>query len=94
LSLGPVGGVRLSGTEGSQELRGQTLPPAWPWSSHAGTIDRGSRPAWLDADRLLSHFDGLGGDALRHYVAITEIDDVEHDADRDGGQAAATVSRR
>jgi putative transposase len=59
-------------------------PEEWPWSSHAATLDGARRPAWLDVDRLLSHFEGLGGDPRRQYAALTEVD----------GAMAATVSRR
>ena len=60
-------------------------PEEWPWSSHRSTIEARHRPAWLDVAHLLSHFEGLGGDSLQRYLAMT------------GGespQPAATVSRR
>jgi putative transposase len=59
-------------------------PEEWPWSSHASTIGGRSRHEWLDVARVLSHFEGLGGDARRNYMAVTEVD----------GAVAATVSRR
>jgi hypothetical protein len=59
-------------------------PEEWPWSSHAPTIGERGRHGWLDVARLLSHFEGLGGDPRRRYAALTEVD----------GLTAATVSRR
>ena len=59
-------------------------PEEWPWSSHKATIGERARHGWLDVARLLSHFEGLGGDPRRRYAAMTEVD----------GLAAATVSRR
>jgi putative transposase len=59
-------------------------PEEWPWSSHASTVGGRSRHRWLDVTRMLSHFEGLGGDARQRYAAITEID----------RPPAATVSRR
>jgi hypothetical protein len=59
-------------------------PEEWPWSSHMATIGGRTRHEWLDVARLLSHFEGLGGDARRRYAAMTEMN----------GATAATVSRR
>jgi putative transposase len=59
-------------------------PEEWAWSSHGSTLAGRARHPWLDVGRLLSHFDGLGGDPRQRYAAITEID----------RPAAATVSRR
>jgi putative transposase len=60
-------------------------PDAWPWSSHGSTVRPRRRPAWLDVERLLSYFEGLGGDPLERYLAMTGASIP---------QAAATVSRR
>ena len=60
-------------------------PEEWPWSSHQSTIDARRRPAWLDVARLLFYFDGLGGDSLQRYLAMTGGESL---------QSAATVSRR
>jgi putative transposase len=60
-------------------------PEEWPWSSHAATIGERARHGWLDVARLLSHFEGLGGDPLHRYLAMTEGANTP---------AAATVSRR
>jgi putative transposase len=60
-------------------------PEEWPWSSHRSMIDFRRRPGWLDAARLLSYFEGLGGDPLQRYLAMTE---------EASSRAAATVSRR
>jgi putative transposase len=58
-------------------------PEQRPWSSHASTVGEHPRHQWLDVARLLSHFEGLGGEARERYVEITRAD---------VGQAAATVS--
>jgi putative transposase len=63
-------------------------PEEWPWSSHRSTIGARRRPRWLDTERLLSHFEGLGGDPLQRYLAMAEFTEG---ADT---PAAATVSRR
>ena len=60
-------------------------PDAWPWSSHGSTADLRRRPAWLDVARLLSYFEGLGGNSLQRYLAMTG---------GESAQPAATVSRR
>ena len=44
-------------------------PERWQWSSHAATV-RGSGPRWLDVERLLEHFAGLGGDPRARYAAM------------------------
>jgi putative transposase len=63
-------------------------PEEWAWSSHRSTIDGRRRPRWLDTERLLSHFEGLGGDPLQRYLAMTAITEGAN------APAAATVSRR
>jgi putative transposase len=65
-------------------------PEEWPWSSHGSMLDARRRPGWLDGPRLLSYFEGLGGDPRRHYAAITAA------PGRSGEDppVAATVSRR
>jgi putative transposase len=60
-------------------------PEEWPWSSHASTMQPRRRPAWLDVARLLSHFEGLGGNSLQSYLAMTT---------GESPQVAATVSGR
>lgn len=47
-------------------------PEEWPWSSHGATAGVRHRPGWLDVARLLSYFEGLGGDPRERYVSITE----------------------
>jgi putative transposase len=46
-------------------------PEEWPWSSHAATLQGRPRLRWLDVPRLLSFFEGLGGDPREHYAALT-----------------------
>jgi putative transposase len=46
-------------------------PEEWPWSSHAATLQGRPRHRWLDIPRLLSFFEGLGGDPREHYAALT-----------------------
>jgi REP element-mobilizing transposase RayT len=48
-------------------------PREWSWSSHAAMV-RGTAPGWLDAQRLLSYFGGVGGDPLVVYRALVEDD--------------------
>jgi putative transposase len=60
-------------------------PEEWRWSSHGSTVDARRRPGWLDVARLLSYFEGLGGDPLQRYAAMTGATTT---------QVAATVSRR
>ena len=38
----------------------------WPWSSHAATLND-TAPDWLDSHRLLTYFEGLGGDPRKRY---------------------------
>jgi putative transposase len=57
----------------------------WAWSSHAATLGDQCSPPWLDVPRLLSYFEGLGGNPMHRYAAMTEADRAP---------AAATVSRR
>ena len=47
-------------------------PEDHPWSSHRSTVGSTPAPAWLDARRLLEHFDPAPGDALRRYEQIVE----------------------
>lgn len=46
------------------------LPEDWRWSSH-GFVVAGSSPPWLDVDRLLWHFAGVGGDPRDVYRRVT-----------------------
>jgi putative transposase len=46
-------------------------PEEWPWSSYGWIGDARLRPGWLDVPRLLSYFEGLGGDPRAHYAALT-----------------------
>ena len=46
-------------------------PERWPWSSHAAIV-RGSGPRWLDVERLLEHFAGLGADPRARYAAMVQ----------------------
>jgi putative transposase len=39
----------------------------WPWSSHA-RLASGTPPTWLDVDRLLEHFEAMGGEPERRYA--------------------------
>jgi REP element-mobilizing transposase RayT len=41
-------------------------PSAWPWNSHRAVIGATAAP-WLDHERLLSHYDSLGGEPARRY---------------------------
>jgi putative transposase len=43
---------------------------AWAWSSHAATVGRVARPAWLDVPRLLELLGGWGGDPAIRYREI------------------------
>jgi putative transposase len=61
-------------------------PEQWRWSSHLSTIDGRARDSWLDVERLLSYFEGLGGDPRQRYAALTGATEAR--------AAAATVSRR
>jgi REP element-mobilizing transposase RayT len=45
-------------------------PAEWTWSSHRSVVD-GPAPRWLDVDRLLWHFAGVGGDPERVYRSAT-----------------------
>jgi putative transposase len=47
-------------------------PDEWPWSSHAATLGRAS-PPWLDVRRLLSYFEGAGGEPGRRYLELTTM---------------------
>ena len=42
---------------------------AWPWSSHAAVLG-GDGPPWLDVERLLGYFGGIGGQPLARYRAM------------------------
>lgn len=44
-------------------------PEDWPWGSHRAII-RGGGPRWLDVDRLLEHFAGVGRDPRRTYAEM------------------------
>jgi putative transposase len=46
-------------------------PEQWRWSSHASTLNGRTGHRWLDAARLLSHFEGLGGEPRERYAAMT-----------------------
>lgn len=49
-----------------------TRPGEWPWSSHRAVIGAMAVP-WLDHERLLSHYDSLGGeDPSRRYEEAVE----------------------
>jgi hypothetical protein len=41
----------------------------WPWSSHAAVVF-GSGPRWLDVERLLEYFGGVGGQPLDRYRTL------------------------
>jgi REP element-mobilizing transposase RayT len=53
-------------------------PADWPWSSHRAVIGAAAVP-WLDHERLLSHYDSLGGrepsrryeEAIEHSLALS-----------------------
>ena len=45
-------------------------PEDWPWSSHAATL-AGRAPGWLGTQRLLEHFEEVGGDPLARYRELT-----------------------
>ena len=42
---------------------------AWPWNSHAAVVG-GDGPPWLDVERLLGYFGGIGGQPLARYRAM------------------------
>lgn len=44
-------------------------PADWPWSSHHAVLGQHT-PDWLDGDRLLSYFSGLGGDPRTRYAEL------------------------
>lgn len=46
-------------------------PADWAWSSHRAVIGHRAIP-WLDRERLLSHYDSLGGDPSRRYEEAVE----------------------
>ena len=48
-----------------------TTPRDWPWSSHRAVIGAAAVP-WFDHERLLSHYDSLGGEPAQRYVAAIE----------------------
>jgi putative transposase len=60
-------------------------PEDWRWSSHASTLGSRRSFGWLDVERLLSYFAGLGGDPRRWYAVLTGAIQTP---------PAATVSRR
>jgi hypothetical protein len=41
-------------------------PADWLWCSHRAVVGAAAVP-WLDHERLLSHYDSLGGDPSRRY---------------------------
>jgi len=45
----------------------------WPWSSHAMMV-RGTAPPWVDGERLLSYFAGVGGDPWARYHRLVETE--------------------
>jgi REP element-mobilizing transposase RayT len=45
----------------------------WPWSSHALML-RGTAPPWVDGERLLSYFAGVGGDPWTRYHRLVEAE--------------------
>ena len=49
-----------------------TAPADWPWSSHRAVVGAAPVP-WLDHERMLSHYDSLGGEPSRRYE-----DAIEH----------------
>ena len=46
-----------------------TTADDWPWGSHAAIV-RGDGPLWLDVERLLGYFGGIGGQPLARYRAM------------------------
>jgi putative transposase len=42
-------------------------PGAWGWSSYSATVGDTPAPPWLDVERLLWHFAGVGGDPRQRY---------------------------
>jgi putative transposase len=47
-------------------------PDGWTWSSHGALASDGGAPGWLDHDRLLAYFGGLGGDPAARYAEAVE----------------------
>jgi hypothetical protein len=65
-------GFGTTRTSGSPVKAGLCRKPLdWPWSSHAITIS-GRSPNWLASRRLLSYFEGQGGDPLDLFVQLVE----------------------
>jgi putative transposase len=46
-------------------------PVDWPWSSHAATMS-GRSPSWLASGRLLSYFEGQGGEPRELFAELVE----------------------
>jgi putative transposase len=46
-------------------------PQDHQWNSHSLVV-RGRSPRWLDEARLFEHFEGLGDDPRRHYLALID----------------------
>jgi len=51
-------------------------PADWPWSSHRAVVGDAALP-WLDHERLLSHYDALGGEPWRRYAEAVDGDAVQ-----------------
>jgi putative transposase len=75
-------------------------PEDWMWSSYAATVEDGGLrvvpPWWLDVRRLLSYFDGLGGDPRRRYADLVQAIgrlDPEADGSEHAPGAAASARR-
>ena len=46
---------------------------AWPWSSYAAIVT-GRTPTWLDLARLFAYLGAHGGDALRIYRDLVDLE--------------------
>jgi hypothetical protein len=46
-------------------------PEQWSWSSHASMLG-GRAPGWLGVERLLTFFEGLGGEPRERYEQLLE----------------------
>jgi putative transposase len=68
-------------------------PREWPWSSYA-TVAAGHSPAWLDTDRLLTHFGVAGGDPRQRYIQFVEGSPRELHAVTARLQAFSKTSRK
>jgi REP element-mobilizing transposase RayT len=51
-------------------------PEDWPWGSHQA-IANATPPPWLDASRLLSYFEAMGGDPHERYLEYVAVANIK-----------------